>query len=229
MSKAFTYIPSAYKAGTAYVPIPNTAAGDYDFSRNSVASRVDENGDTVNVPIDTPVIDYSDGGCPVLLLNGGVCGNSQQVYNPNSLVWKLNMAALSNDGTIRQATINNGITDYFSVDFTSADNEIRLTTTQSSTTVTSASFILPDATDYNNIYVSFNNGNIKLKANGIYVSESTTTFPSTLTRKDYNKGDDTNLLKAKIQSDTVSEDLTTFDSVATSVNEILNNSKLTIR
>jgi hypothetical protein len=61
-------IPSGYKDGTLYSPVPNTSVGDFDVSRGSLATRVNKNGliETV-VGDDTPRLDYTDGGCPVLL------------------------------------------------------------------------------------------------------------------------------------------------------------------
>ena len=37
-------IPSGYKDGTLYNPIPNTAAGDFSVSRGSLATRVNKEG-----------------------------------------------------------------------------------------------------------------------------------------------------------------------------------------
>lgn len=61
-------IPSAYKAGTLYSPLPTNGDGDFTFTRNSVATRLDKDGLIEEVAINTPRLDYSDGGCPSLLL-----------------------------------------------------------------------------------------------------------------------------------------------------------------
>ena len=61
-------IPSAYRAGTLYSPLPTNGDGDFTFARNSVATRVSKDGLIEDVAIDTPRLDYSDGGCPSLLL-----------------------------------------------------------------------------------------------------------------------------------------------------------------
>ena len=37
-------IPSGYKSGTLNNVLPNDADGDFDFTRASTATRVDENG-----------------------------------------------------------------------------------------------------------------------------------------------------------------------------------------
>jgi len=61
-------IPSAYKAGTLYSPLPTNGDGDFTFTRNSVATRVNKDGLIEDVAINIPRLDYSDGGCPSLLL-----------------------------------------------------------------------------------------------------------------------------------------------------------------
>ena len=61
-------IPSGYKAGKVYSILPNNGVGDFTFTRNSVATRVDKDGLIEEVAIDVPRLDYSDVGCPSLLL-----------------------------------------------------------------------------------------------------------------------------------------------------------------
>ena len=69
MSKEFLYIPSAYKEGKTYSAIPNVSEADLgSFTRGSSATRVNEQGLIELVGNDIPRIDYSDGGCPKLLL-----------------------------------------------------------------------------------------------------------------------------------------------------------------
>jgi len=66
-------IPSGYKASKVYSVIPNTADGDFDFSRASTATRVNKDGLIESVATGTPRLDYPliDGAvqdCPALLL-----------------------------------------------------------------------------------------------------------------------------------------------------------------
>ena len=61
-------IPSGYKAGKVYSILPNNGVGDFTFTRNSVATRVNKDGLIEEVAIDTPRLDYSDSNCPSLLL-----------------------------------------------------------------------------------------------------------------------------------------------------------------
>ena len=61
-------IPSGYKAGKLYSVLPTNGDGDFTTTRNTVATRVNENGLIEEVASNVPRLDYSDGGCPSLLL-----------------------------------------------------------------------------------------------------------------------------------------------------------------
>ena len=61
-------IPTGYKAGKLYSVLPESGVGDFTFDRNSLATRVNENGLIETMAIDVPRLDYTDGGCPSLLL-----------------------------------------------------------------------------------------------------------------------------------------------------------------
>jgi len=76
MSKtpSIAVIPSGYKGavsganGTVYSVIPTNGDADLDFTRDCVATRVNQNGLLEEVGLNVPRLDYSDGGCPSLLL-----------------------------------------------------------------------------------------------------------------------------------------------------------------
>ena len=61
-------IPTAYKAGKIYSQLPVDGSADFDVTRNSTATRVNQNGLIEEVGVDVPRLDYTDGGCPVWLL-----------------------------------------------------------------------------------------------------------------------------------------------------------------
>ena len=61
-------IPSGVKAGKLYSVLPTNGDGDFTTTRNTVATRVNENGLIEEVAANVPRLDYSDGGCPSLLL-----------------------------------------------------------------------------------------------------------------------------------------------------------------
>ena len=63
-------IPSGYKAGKLYSVLPTNGEGDFTTTRNTVATRLNENGLIEEVASNVPRLDYSDGTCPSLLLEG---------------------------------------------------------------------------------------------------------------------------------------------------------------
>jgi hypothetical protein len=60
--------PNGYKAGTLFSVVPNAPIGDLTFSRASSATRVNSDGLIEEVLSNVPRLDYSDGGCPSLLI-----------------------------------------------------------------------------------------------------------------------------------------------------------------
>ena len=60
-------IPSGYKATKLYSQIPTNGTGDFTVARNSIATRVNKSGIIETMGVNVPRLDYSDGGCPVLL------------------------------------------------------------------------------------------------------------------------------------------------------------------
>jgi hypothetical protein len=70
---SLVHIPSGVKSGTLYNVLPNTADGDFDFSRGSTGTRVNKDGLIETVAIGVPRLNYPllDGvvqDCPTLLL-----------------------------------------------------------------------------------------------------------------------------------------------------------------
>jgi hypothetical protein len=61
-------IPSGYKASKLYSVLPTNGDGDLDFSRGSVATRVNKDGLIEPSLPNVPRLDYTDGGCPSLLV-----------------------------------------------------------------------------------------------------------------------------------------------------------------
>ena len=65
---SITMIPSGYKAEKVYSALPTNGDGDLTFNRDSSATRVNKSGLIESISTDVPRLDYSDGGCPSLLL-----------------------------------------------------------------------------------------------------------------------------------------------------------------
>ena len=61
-------IPSGYKANKVYSLLPTDGSGDLNFSRTTNGTRVNSDSLIEEVAIGVPRLDYTDGGCPSLLL-----------------------------------------------------------------------------------------------------------------------------------------------------------------
>jgi hypothetical protein len=61
-------IPSAYKANKVYSVLPTNGDADLDFARTSTRTRVNKIGLIEDLATGVPALDYSDSGCPVLLV-----------------------------------------------------------------------------------------------------------------------------------------------------------------
>ena len=61
-------IPSGYKESKLYSQLPINGDGDLTFARTTIANRVNEQGVIEEMAVNVPRLDYSDGGCPSLLL-----------------------------------------------------------------------------------------------------------------------------------------------------------------
>ena len=60
-------IPSAYKSGLIYSPLPIDGAGDLNFTRSTQATRVNSSGEIELMGINIPRLDFSDGSGSILL------------------------------------------------------------------------------------------------------------------------------------------------------------------
>jgi hypothetical protein len=61
-------IPDRYKSGVLYSQLPESGAGDIDFTRASAATLGNASGLIESVASGVPRLDYTGGGCPSLLL-----------------------------------------------------------------------------------------------------------------------------------------------------------------
>lgn len=63
-----TLVPSAYRTSKVYSVLPVNGDGDFDFSRDSNGTRVQENGLIENKTNNVPRLDWLNSNCPSLLL-----------------------------------------------------------------------------------------------------------------------------------------------------------------
>ena len=95
MALKYLYVPSGYKAGTAYGVLPNDSTADFDeFVRDTSATRTNKDGLLESMGNNVPRLDYSDGGCPSLLLEAERTNLAK--YSEQITSWNKN----PNDGTV---------------------------------------------------------------------------------------------------------------------------------
>ena len=102
-------IPSGVKAGKVYSVLPLSGAADLDFTRASSATRVNKDGLVETVATGIPRLDYSEGGCPILLFepqSTNLATNSitYASWFKDSLILTLNTATAPN-GQLTGSTI----------------------------------------------------------------------------------------------------------------------------
>jgi len=223
MSKIFAYIPSAYKVGKTYSLIPNDGNGDFTFSRPAAADRTDENGDTESMATNVPRIDYSDDGCPVLLLDNSL---SERAYsaspltiNPNQMVWEIELAATSNTaGTDRKVAMSNTGTSNVSIGYASLpDNRIYVRFYDNGVTIADITFDHSDNTILKNIKVVKNGTDILVKIDNVYIGGvfDAADLP-TMSEISYSSRNISSWMDGKTRNNTIDDDVTEFDSKATS-------------
>jgi len=108
-------IPSAYKASKVYSVLPNDGTGDFDFSRATLATRINKDGliETVgsNVPrLNYPMIDGVVSGCPSLLLEPARTNLIQYSEDFSNAYWnKVDASVSSNNSISPDGTLNSNL------------------------------------------------------------------------------------------------------------------------
>ena len=179
-------IPSGYKAGTLYSVLPANGDGDFDFTRASIATRVNAEGLIESVASGVPRLDYPllNGvvqSCPALLLEPArtnVFANSQ-----NFTGYAITGATISSDSVISPDGTQNASTLTTSV----SGGTFNLTGTIANGNVTFSVFVKKDSVNgvrlridadtdsngyfdlvNNTIHSSDNNAKIENYGNGWY-------------------------------------------------------------
>lgn len=134
-------IPAGYKPGTLYSQLPVDGVGDFTVARNSIATRVNQDGIIEEVSANTPRLDYLNGSCPDLLCEPDSVNEFVYSEDFSDASWvKANVDIISNslispDGTLSTNEINSNVT-------TSDEHRVRKTTSLStSTTYTVSVFV----------------------------------------------------------------------------------------
>ena len=228
MSTVFAFIPQSYNTSKAFIIVPSSV-GFINFSRPAPADRTDPNGDTESMAANVPRIDYSDDGCPVLLLDNSLTERCYQAstlsINPNQMVWELELAATSNTaGTSRIVAMTDNSNSSVSIGYTSTDNQISTKFINNSTTIANITFNHSDNTILRNIKVVKNGTDILVKIDNVYVGGvfDAANLP-TIEEISYSLNNASDWMDGKTRDNTVFDDVTKYDSTATSWGQVVNN------
>lgn len=100
-------IPSAYNTSKVYSVLPSNGDGDFAFSRNGEATRINQAGVIETVGSNVPRLDYSDSSCPSLLLEPqrtNLQVNSEEFDNS---LWDKNRASITPNDVISPSGLLN--------------------------------------------------------------------------------------------------------------------------
>ncbi len=229
MSKIFAYKPGQYKEGVAFVVNPDNA--DFNFSRTAPADRVDPNGDTESMAVNVPRIDYGDEGCPKLLLDNSLTERCYQAYqlsiNPNQMVWTVELSATSDSGTVRSVAMTDLTNSIVSVGYTATDRQILFEFFNNGSSVSNITYNNCDVTLFRSLSTRKSSGVVEVKVDGVFIgtTESVTDLP-TMEEISYSIANTRDYMDGKTRENTIDDDVTTFDSKATSyaaLDSIINN------
>ena len=104
-------IPSGVKASKLYSVLPTDGTGDFTTTRASVATRVNENGLIEEVAANVPRLDYSDGGCPSLLLEPTATNLITYSEDFSNAVWTKGGVSISSSGISPSGSISTLLTE----------------------------------------------------------------------------------------------------------------------
>ena len=109
MALKYLYVPSGYKAGTAYGVLPNVAAADFSFTRGSAGFRVNSDGLLESELSDVPRLDYTDSSCPSLLLEASKTNLLTYSEDFTDGDWSKANSTVTENATIDPKGGNNGL------------------------------------------------------------------------------------------------------------------------
>jgi hypothetical protein len=98
--------PTAYSSGDLHCIKPNTATGDFDFTRSTTATRINSSGNVESVAANLPRIDYT-GGTGQILLEPQSTNKLTHSEDFNSSAWLLSdLTATANQINSPDGTLN---------------------------------------------------------------------------------------------------------------------------
>tara|TARA_R110002096_G_scaffold303110_1_gene498174 strand:- start:46 stop:960 length:915 start_codon:yes stop_codon:yes gene_type:complete len=133
MAKLLALIPSAYKLDKVASVLPMDGTGDFAFSRSTTGTRVNSSGLIEEIAIDTPRIDHTAGGCPILLIEA-------QATNLVNYSEDFSQATLSNCTVQSGVNAPNGNTDAYKLIEDSTSGLKLLRAVNSTSTIANTSY-----------------------------------------------------------------------------------------
>jgi len=109
MALKYLYVPSGYKAGTAYGVLPNVANADFAFVRGSTATRINSDGLLESEVTNVPRLDYTDGSCPTLLTEPEITNLVTYSEGFTDTDWSKANSTVTANATIDPQGGNNGL------------------------------------------------------------------------------------------------------------------------
>ena len=101
--------PNAVKAGKLYSVIPNTTLGDMDVVRATTATRVNSLGLIESVAVNVPRIDYTNGSCPSLLVEGQRTNLKSYSDYMSTLGWVRGSGVIYTENQLSPQNLNNAL------------------------------------------------------------------------------------------------------------------------
>ena len=108
MGLKYLYVPSGYKAGTAYGVLPNVSAADLTFGRASNGSRINKDKLIETESSNVPRLDYSGGSCPTLFTEVQTTNLLTYSENFTDSDWVKSNSTVTANATIDPQGGNNG-------------------------------------------------------------------------------------------------------------------------
>ena len=108
MALKYLYVPSGYKAGTAYGVLPNVSAADLTFGRASNGSRINKDKLIETESSNVPRLDYSGGSCPTLFTEVQTTNLLTYSENFTDSDWVKSNSTVTANATIDPQGGNNG-------------------------------------------------------------------------------------------------------------------------
>ena len=108
MALKYLYVPSGYKAGTAYGVLPNVANADFAFVRGSAATRINSDGLLESEVTNVPRLDYTDGSCPTLLTEPEITNLVTYSEGFTDTDWSKSNSSVTANATLDPQGGNNG-------------------------------------------------------------------------------------------------------------------------